>query len=46
MLTSFVFCQDVFADGNIVALRPGTRDAEVIIVTNWITELRAKLAKK
>ena len=37
---------DVFANGTIVALRPGSADAEVIVVTNWIGELKAKLAKE
>jgi dipeptidyl aminopeptidase/acylaminoacyl peptidase len=33
-------------NGTIVALRPGSADAEIIVVTNWIGELKAKLGKK
>ena len=31
---------------SIVALRPGSADAEIIVVTNWIAELKEKLGKK
>lgn len=30
----------------IVALRPGSADAEIIVVTNWVDELKAKMGKK
>jgi Tol biopolymer transport system component len=33
-------------NGAIVALRPGSADAEIIVVTNWIAEFKAKLEKK
>lgn len=35
---------DLFADGTIVALK--NAETEVVVVTNWIAELKAKLAKK
>ena len=31
---------DLFADGTFVTVRPGTADPEVIVVTNWISELK------
>ncbi len=37
---------DLSTSGTIVALRPGSADAEVIVVTNWIAELKAKVGKK
>jgi Tol biopolymer transport system component len=37
---------DVGPNGSIVALRPDSADAEIIVVTNWIAELKAKLGKK
>jgi Tol biopolymer transport system component len=37
---------DLSPNGAIVALRPGSADAEIIVVTNWIAELKAKLGKK
>jgi len=37
---------DLSPNGSIVALRPGSADAEIIVVTNWIAELKAKLGKK
>jgi Tol biopolymer transport system component len=37
---------DLSPNGTFVALRPGSADAEIIVVTNWIAELKAKLGKK
>lgn len=37
---------DLLPNGSIVALRPASADAEIIVVTNWIAELKAKLGKK
>jgi hypothetical protein len=37
---------DLSPNGTLVALRPGSADAEIIVVTNWIAELKAKLGKK
>ena len=37
---------DLSPNGTIVALRPGSADAQIIVVTNWIAELKAKLGKK
>jgi hypothetical protein len=37
---------DLSRNGTIVTLRPGSADAEVIVVTNWIAALKAKLGKK
>ena len=37
---------DLEPNGAIVALRPDTADAEIIVATNWIAELKAKLGKK
>jgi hypothetical protein len=36
---------EVFPDGRrFVVLRPAAEDAEVVVVLNWLTELRARLA--
>jgi dipeptidyl aminopeptidase/acylaminoacyl peptidase len=37
---------DLSQDGTIVALQPGSAGAEIIVVTNWLSELKAKRAKK
>jgi len=37
---------DRLPNGNFIALRPGSADAEIIVVTNWIGELKAKLGNK
>lgn len=37
---------DLLPNGGIVALRPGSVDAEIIVVTNFVAELKAKLGKK
>ena len=37
---------DLAADGSVWTLRPGNSDAEIIVVMNWIGELKAKMAKK
>jgi Tol biopolymer transport system component len=37
---------DLLPNGGFVALRPGSADADIIVVTNFISELKAKQAKK
>jgi predicted Ser/Thr protein kinase len=37
---------DLLPNGSYVALRPGSADAEIVVVTNWLAELKAKLGKK
>jgi serine/threonine-protein kinase len=37
---------DLAADGTIWALRPGTENAEIMVVLNWIAEIKARVAKK
>ena len=36
---------DLLPNGGFVALRPGSADAEIIVVTNFISELKAKQGK-